>query len=370
MLRVAKFVFLLALFVCVLAACDRRPKSTEAPLTKDGKPVLADVGGQFQVTVPYYELAISRVPVASRYQYLTPDGKRQFLEKLAIEAVYYLEGKRRKFYLEKDFRNMLKLRHYYIYIEEGRKEILKGLSVTDEQVKAEYDATIKDKDAFPFDKMKEEIRYRLLERELDKAVESKKDELRKTWGVKMHYDVLALLNPQSMKNGTAPALDQPLAEGAEYKYTVDQFLKRLDLAPPEVREKAERYPDPVKMLDFFVGEDLLSAWVQKANLDKSLDLELRKKILEVGALSAFTRQQIVGRDIFATPTEARTYYDKHAKEFEQNGQVAPFDKIKDLVIVKVTEKRRDEATRGLAQSLMAHRYPVVYFEPNVRKYLQ
>jgi hypothetical protein len=39
------------------------------------------------------------------------------------------------------------------------------------------------------------------------------------------------------------------------------------------------------------------------------------------------------------------------------------------VAAQVTDKKREDATRSLAKSLMAHRYKTVYFEPNIKQHL-
>jgi hypothetical protein len=311
------------------------------------------------------------VPVAGRAQYLSAEGRREFLRKLAIEAVFYLEGRRRKLYLNKDFRKTLQLRLYTVWIEEARQELLKDIKVGDDEVKADYEEGYKDKARFPFDKVKEEIRMRLLERKLDEAYQAKKDELRAKWKVKANYDLFAQLTPENLKEAAnLPSPDATLAEGDDYKYTVGQFLQRLDIAPQEMREKMRHHPNPTKLLDYVIGEDLIYAWAKKEGFDKNIDVDLRKKLIEVGTLSQTTRQEIVGRDIFATPAEAKTYYREHQKDFVRDGQQLPFEQVKDQLVARVTDKKRDEATRSLAQSLMRHRYPVVYFEPNIKKCLQ
>jgi hypothetical protein len=354
-----------------LAAC-MGPKSTQAPRTKDGKPILADIGdGKFQITLPYFEMAMTRVPVSSRYQYLTPEGKRQFLEMLAIEATYYLEGVRRKVFRQREFRNMLKLRLNAIMPEEARKELLKGITVTDDQVRAEWNAQITDKERYPFESVKDQLRARMTEALLDKAVEAKREELRKAWQVKLRPDNLEKLSPKNLQDGAiAPALDDALAEGTDYKYTVGQFLQRLDAAPADVREKIRKYPDPTQLLSMAVDEDVLSAWAEKQGFQKNIDMELRKKIIEVGTLSFATRSEIVGRDIFATPGEAKAYFDKHRQDYAVGDRMQTFPEVRDRVIAAVTEKKRDAATRSLAQSLMRHRFPIVYFEPNITNYLK
>jgi hypothetical protein len=194
--------------------------------------------------------------------------------------------------------------------------------------------------------------------------------LREAWKVQVKYELLDRLNPKTLQAGEAlPSIEEALAEGLDYRYTIAQFLQRLDAAPQDVRQKIRDHPNPHKLLDYVIGEDLLHKYGEKQGLDKTPDYELRRKLVEVGTLSQAMRKQILGKDIVAKPTEIRAYYEKHKAEFERDGEIPSLEQIKDLVAAQVTDKKREDATRSLAKSLMAHRYKTVYFEPNIKQHL-
>ncbi|MDP8222045.1 MAG: hypothetical protein P9L99_01680 [Candidatus Lernaella stagnicola] len=341
-------------------------------MTEDGDPILADIGkGKFQVTHSYFEAAVSRVPIQNRAQYLTLEGKRDFLEKLVVESTFYLEGVRRKFFKKKAFRKSLRLHSYGAVNELAKVELLKDIKLTDEQVRAEYDRVVKDKEKYPFAEHQEDTRHRLLGRMLDNAYNMKKRELAKEWGVKIDFELLSRFNVfQSEGKKDWPKLEETIATGQDYQYTVGNLLMRLDETPPETRKLLRKHPNPKKVVEYIIGEDIIHTWVKREGWDSGPEFETRKKIVEVGTLSRVTREEILGEDIKASSNNARAYYEAHKDELSFGGDPPPFDSIRDVMIERATEELRVEATRSLAQSLTAHRYPVVYFEPNIKQYLQ
>lgn len=367
--RMPKRMLLLAL-VCWLGfvACGG-PKTTDAPVSEGGQPVLVDIGEKFQITQPYFEMAFSRVPPANRYQYLTPAGKRDFLEKLAIESVYYLEGVRRRLFKAPEFKKILDLRLYSALNEEVRRELLKNITVTDEQVKEFYDKTVKNPEQFPFADIKEKLRYQLLSKALDDAYAAKKAELMAQYQVKINYELIEKIKPGD-KPENYPAATEALATGTDYTYTIGQLLKRIEEMPRDAKAKLKETKLAREMLDYVIGEDVVHHYAELQGLDKTAEFELRKKVVEVGTLSYVTRGEIVGHEIKATIAEAKAYYDKHVKDFVSDGETPSFEQAKDAALARASDEKQEQATRGLAQSLMAHRYPTVYFEPQIKQYLQ
>jgi hypothetical protein len=366
-------VFALLLATLFLAACSG-PKVNQAPVTENGEPILADIDdGAFQITLPYFNAAIQRVPISNRAQYGTLEGKREFLEKIVVEAVFYLEGTRRKFFKKAEFRKTLRAHAYATTNDLGRNELAKKIEIGDDQIRAEYEKFIKAKEGFPFEQVKEEIRHRLLARQTEAAYQAKKKELAKAWHVKVDYEMLKRLNPFKLKEADKadlPKLDEALATGDDYTYTIANLLMRLDETPAEQRQKLRDHPDPKKIVDFILSEDLINTWVKREGLDTQGDVELRRKVIEVGTLSKVTRDEILGEDISASDRQARAYYKEHMKDLAWGGEGPPYDAVSEIVQRLATEKMVDDATAGLAQSLMAHRYETTYFEPNITKHLQ
>lgn len=369
MWRAVKTSLILLLVSGLLLASCNKPKSTDAPVTEDGDPILADVSdGKFQITKAYFEAAFIRVPTENRYRYTSLEGRREFLEKLTYEVVFYLEGMRRNLFRKKDFQRTLRAANYAAVNEMAKEELRTQVSFTDEQVRAEYDSFVTRKDEFPFDKMKERLRARLEARALEEAYLAKKLQLVEDWELTINYELLTRLNPFKNKDlSKMPKLTETVAVGKDYEFTVATLLMRLEEIPPERRKAFLENVDTKDLLEKLIGDDVVHNWARLKGLNMTTDFELRKKVAEVGSLSRVTRAEIVGEDVAASERDAQRYYREHRDEIFAGIEPPPFEAVRDLAIAHANEAIRFEAMRSLAKSLMAHRYPTVYFEPNIQQ---
>lgn len=367
--------FLLVFGALLIVGCHKNP-ANETPTDENGDPILVDIGGQFQLTLPYFELSLDRVPIIFRGQFVSPEGKREYLERLAVEATFYLEGKRRKYYRKKSYQRTLELRLYAGVLKEYRQDLAKNVEVSEDEIKAEYERTVNEKwrKEKPYENYREGIRRGLELKKVEEAYQQKKQELLEQWKVVLHDDLLDRLDPEKTPPDQYPKLDDLLAEsqaeGIDYKYTVGQLLKRIDEAPEHAKEKLRKNKDPKKMLEFVVGEDVLFTWAVQKGFDKTATYALRKKISEVAVLSLVTRREIVADDIEATQQEAKQYFEAHPEIFQRGNLERTWEEAQGEAMRRATEDKRLEAMRSLAKSLMRHRYPTTYYEANIKAYLK
>lgn len=424
MRRMARGWILSLTFILLLTAgCGGKPKGSEAPVSGEGEPILADVAQKYQITLPFYRLAFSRVPIAERAKYLGPEGQRQFLERLAIEAVYYLEGSKRKFFSRKDFLRQRKIRLQQLLNDEVRRLLSEKLQIGEEEIQAEYRRLVDDDRPIPAEPIKEEIRLWLLEQAVDRAYEAKKSQLFQDGEVKLDYDAYFSLNHRKPDDPQdRPKLNLSLAAGKNYNYTVTQYLDRVLLTPPEKWLESFNNPQPRgvlmalfredlifrrfklrQLLGRLVGEDLLTRWAQSEGLEATPEYALRKTLVEFGTLSALTRENLVREEIQANETDIRAYYNQLTEAYEKKrkyylgegelnmtelltanerlnletfyrwlaaGGPPPLDAIKEEIKAGATRLKREDAVLSMAQSLMKHRYVTVYFQKQIEQYLQ
>lgn len=363
-------VLLISLVILLLLTGCAKQTEKQMPTDETGQPILADLAGQFQVTKPYFDMALQRVPIIFRGQFLDAAGKREYLERLVVEAVFYLEGKRRKYYRKREYQHTLDLRLYAGVLEELRKDMESKIKVVEEDVQAEYDHTItKNREERTYEKYHDAIERGLVQKKLKQDYESKKEELLKEWKVVLHYELLDRMDPATTLQEQLPKLEDVLAEGENYRYTVGQLLKRIDQAPEDAKEKLRQNKNPKKMLDFVVAEDVLFTFAVRQGLDKTASYAQRKQMIEVATLSMIARKEIISLDIVATVEEAKKVYEENPAMFTRGRSSIPWEEAKDRATVEATARKRLEAMRTLAKSLMRHRYPTKYYEANIEKYL-
>lgn len=417
------WILFLLLGLLLLLGCRGEPKETDAPMADDGSPILADVAQKYQITLPFYQLAFSRVPIAERAKFLGLEGRTLFLEKLAIEAVYYLEGVRMKFFSSKDFMRQRKIRMQQILNDEVRRITAEKLKIEDAEILAEYHRLVKDDRAIPSDLIKEELRLWLLSKAVDRTYEAKKTQLIQDWGVQFDYATYFSLNlnrPDDPQD--RPKVNMPLATGKDYVYTVGQYLERVLLSSPEKLQEGFNNPQPrgvlmalfredlihrryklKQMLGRLVGEDLLTRWAQSEGLEATPEYTLRKELIDFGTLSFMTRENLVRQEIQANEKDIRAYYNRLTEAYEIKrklylgegdltlielvaaneklnletfyrwmaaGGPPPFEAIKEELKAGAVKLKRDEAVRSMSKSLMKHRYITVYFQKQIEQNLR
>lgn len=361
----------LALFLAVTFLWTGCAKQTanQMPVDESGSPILVDLAGQFQISKAYFDMALDRVPIIFQGQFQDAAGKREYLERLVVEAVFYLEGKRRKYYRKKEYQHTLDLRLYAGVLDELRKDMESKIPVTEEEVRAEYDRTIKkNREKRTYENFHDAIERGLVQKRLKQQYEDKKEELLKEWKVVFHYDLLARMDPATTPQDQLPKLEDVLADGENYRYTVGQLLKRIDQAPEEAKEKLRQNKNPDKMLDFVVREDVLFTYAVRQGLDKTASYAMRKQIMEVATLSLITRHEVISDDIVATIEEGKKVYEENPALFTRGTSSIPWEEAKDRAMAEATARKKLEAGRTLAKSLMRHRYPTTYYEANIEKY--
>lgn len=363
-------IFLISLAFLFAGGCKSKTENTGA-VDEQGQPILVDIAGEFQINLPYFEMALERVPMIFRGQFATPEGKREYLERLAVEAIFYLEGVRRKYYRKKEYKDMYNLRLYAGVLEEVKVDMRKKVKIDEAEIRAEYERLIKKRrDERPYKDYRDGIERSMIERAVEKAYQEKKEELVSQWEIKFHYDLLDRLNPAEIEPEKLPKLDDVLAEGKKnYRYTVGQLLKRIEESPEHVREKLRDGAKLRERLEFVVAEEVLFTWAVKNGYDKTASYSLRKTMIKVSTMSYITRKEIIADDIVATRAEAEKFYDENQREFTTPSGLLPFDKVEARARSRATDFKRLEATRSLAKSLMAHRFPTNYFEQNIKKCL-
>ena len=110
-----------------------------APAAKGGTE-LARVGDS-KITVEEFESRLEKIPPFYKKRLSTTEGKKDFLDRMVLEEIYYIEGLRRGLDKDPEFVEQLEAIKKNILASKIKKEILEeDVTPTDEEVRQAYEA--------------------------------------------------------------------------------------------------------------------------------------------------------------------------------------------------------------------------------------
>ncbi len=130
------------------------------------------------------------------------------------------------------------------------------------------------------------------------------------------------------------------------------------LTPEQKRMQKEKLLDEVlksgnrdKWLERFVVEELLfrRAVEDQMNEDREF-LDLTRRIERQILAQRYLDREFASR-IKITPEDVRAYYDGHTAEFEQDGQIRPFEEVSDQVYMKIRSIEEMRAQQEILEKL-------------------
>ena len=364
MIRKAPIFLLFAVVAFALIGCGDRKADHPEPPYDPQNPALARVGETI-IDLTYFNEAMELLPDVVIEHVQSYEEKRDFLDELILNLIYYQEGVRRDLLEKSQTSSMLHTAREKALVRFAKNKLIpKDLTVSDAAVEAEYNAHkseyIDDFDR-PLSKEKalDQARQKLLNAKKQEVVDQEAEKLETKYGVHYNFELLQPGNETSNK--------LLIRSGVEsLNLTYRDFVKvatELGLG-----NRLDTYEDRKGTLLYLVRDRLFldNALAEQMSADPVYQRQL--DMVQRFALARFTRQMIIGTDIKADSVETERYYLKHREDFAGlDGTIPEFEDISQKVNELATDAKRKRVAQELADALARGRFSVEVYHDHLEK---
>ena len=159
--------------------------------------IVADYKGG-KITMGDLNERLSQIPPMYKSKYTTIDGKKELLDMICVEEIFYLEALTQEIMEQKEFTERIDDQIKSAYFSEYRKELLKdGISFTIEEKKAYFKENHDQYKDRTFEEAEKLIEAKLKPEKENAFIEAKKQELFTKFNVIINYDLLLEINTTS-----------------------------------------------------------------------------------------------------------------------------------------------------------------------------
>ncbi len=339
---------LVAIFTFLsLFAATEIADSTKVADYKGGKITMGDLNER-----------LSQIPPMYKSRYTTIEGKKELLDMICIEEVFYLEAMAHKVMEQKEFTERTTDQIKSAYFAEYRKELLKdGVSITVEEKKAYFAENHDQFKERTFSEAEKMIETKLKPEKEKAFIEAKKQELFTKLNVEINYDLLIKINVSALDSNEVIINENVVSStNPNINRTVGDIIAYINILPKRTQmslhseEGLKRYVDELVKADVFYVEALASGLDKNPMMILTID-QIKRNM----ALRTIYNTLVV--EAIDTSDEAVTkYYNENLDEFStlayRKIQTFGFDTKKIATkmrktVKKLIKKQKDEEINTL-----------------------
>jgi hypothetical protein len=358
--RKSVFVVLSILLIAACAFCTARG-TAKMPKDDPNDPLIAMVGDTV-ISTDYVKIALSNMPLLFRSKYNTEEGKKQYIESLIDMMAYYHEGLRRQLEKKPEYQEKLDIIQKLTLIHMAKDKLFDKLPpVSQDDLQKAYDhyKTAQEKSQktpISLAESEKNLRSSIEAENYKKAFKDRVAALKEEYGYKMDEEVLKKA-PKDVELKTL------IVESRAFNLTMADFIAWAKTLPGYMKRQMSTAEGRQFLVNYYVENELLfyDAFLQK--LDKTPEFDKRMFIVKVSILGQITMNSITAKNIQATNKEAKEFYEKHQDQFKGES----WEKSQKLAEKKASTEKRERVSKELAFALRRDRYPVHYWEDNIKK---
>ncbi|MCK5051497.1 MAG: peptidyl-prolyl cis-trans isomerase [Candidatus Cloacimonetes bacterium] len=333
-------------FLSLFAATDVAD-STIVANYKGGKITMGDINER-----------LSQIPPMYKSKYTTIEGKKELLDMICIEEVFYLEALSHKVIEQKEFTQRIDDQIKSAYFSEYRKELLKdGVSITIEEKKAyfaENHDRFKDRTFSEAEKM---IETKLKPEKENALIEAKKQELFTKLDVEINYDLLVKINISALDSNEVIINEKVISSSnSKINRTVGDIIAHINILPKRAQMSLHSEAGLKRHVDELAKSDVFYIEALANGLDKNpVIISTVNQIKRNMALRTIYNTLVV--EAIDTSNEAVTkYYNDNIDQFStlayRKIQTFGFDTKKSATkmrktVKKLIKKQKDEEINTL-----------------------
>jgi peptidyl-prolyl cis-trans isomerase C len=328
-------------FVSLFAATEVADSTIVADF-KDGK-----------ITMGNLNERLSQIPPMYKSKFTTIEGKKELLDIICIEEIFYLEALTQEIMKQKEFIERIDNQIKSAYFSEYRKELLEdGISFTIEEKKAYFNENHDQYKDRTFEEAEKMIEAKLKPEKENAFIEAKKQELFTKFNVIINYDLLPEINTTAPDSNEVIINEKVISSSnPAIEKTVENIVAHLDILSKRVQISLhtdagkKRYIEELAKSDVFYFEALENGFDKNSNVITTVTQIERNMALR-------TVYNALVIDAIDTSEEAvKKYYNENIKDFStlahRKIQTFGFDTKKTAKkmrkkVKKLIKKQKDE----------------------------
>ena len=319
--------------------------------------VVADYKGG-KITMGDLNERLSQIPPMYKSKYTTIDGKKELLDIISIEEIFYLEALAQKVMEQDDFTERIADQIKTAYFSEYRKELLKdGVTFTTEEKKAYFKENHEQFKDRTYEEAEKQIESRLQPEKENAFIEAKKQELLNKFKVEINYDLLADINITSPDSNETIINEKVISSSnAKIERSVGNIIAHLEILPERTQAALRSEAGLKRHIEELAKSDVFYVDALQNGLDKNpIILKIVNQIERNMALRTVYNLLVV-EAIDTSEEKVKEYYNENIDQFStlayRKIQTFGFDTKKTATkmrksVKKLIKKQKDEEINAL-----------------------
>ena len=306
-----------------------------------------------KITMGNLNERLSQIPPMYKSKYTTIEGKKELLDIICIEEIFYLEALDHKVMEQEEFTERIADQIKSTYFSEYRKELLKdGVSITTEEKKAYFTENHEQFKERTYEEAEKLIESRLLPEKENEFIETKTQELFNKYSVVINYDILLNINMAAPDSNETITNEKVISSSnSKIERSVENILAHLEILPERTQAALRSEAGLKRHIEELAKSDVFYVEALAKGLDKNpVILKTVNQIERNMALRTIYNTLVV--DAIDTSEErVEKYYNENIEQFStlayRKIQTFGFDTKKTATkmrkkVKKLIKKQKDE----------------------------
>jgi len=323
---------------------------------ESGKDPVIAIFGNTEITEHWFVMSFRLLPESMRMEYAGQNGMRLYMDRLAIQFAYYLEGLRRSLHSDENYLRQLNETEFVHLMDYATEKYLKShIRITDQDIKVFYQEYLQHKDTtkLSFDQIKDIIVRKILFEKGQPLLNELLD--------KLYFEAEIALNETEIASPNGPNDDVVVASGKGLLLSWGDIKSLFDILPISNKEKYDlrQSEKRVKAINTVCKYELFLSDVENKRIKDDPEFKLIREVLQMAVLSRYTKARIIGDDIRADYERAKKYYENNINKYKKtSGDIAKFEEVRERVYQDATDDYRNQIAEDLGRALIRDRYPM------------
>lgn len=278
--------------------------------------IVADYKGG-KITMEDINERLSQIPPMYKSKYTTITGKKELLDMICVEEIFYLEALTLGIMEQKEFTGRIDDQIKSAYFSEYRKELLKdGISFTIEEKKAYFKENHDQYKDRTFEEAEKLIEARLKPEKENAFIEAKKQELFTKFNVIINYDLLLEINTTAPDSNEVIISEKVISSSNHtIERTVGDIVTNLDILSKRVQISLRTDAGKKHYIEELAKSDVFYLDALANGLDKNPVVIKTVSQIERNMALRTVYNTLVTDAIDTSEEAVKKYYNENIKEF-------------------------------------------------------